>query len=142
VLDEPTSGVDPLARAALWETVREQAGRGVGVLVTTHYLQEAEQCDRLLLMAGGRVVAEGTVADVIGDAHCVAVHTDSWADAFAALDAAGQPVTLAGRSVRVADADPAVVSTLLRDAGVVAEVAVVRATLEERMTVLTRAAGH
>ena len=50
VLDEPTSGVDALARAALWDTIREQAERGAGVLVTTHYMQEAQQCDRLLLM--------------------------------------------------------------------------------------------
>ena len=67
VLDEPTSGVDPLARAALWDTIREQADRGTGVLVTTHYMQEAAQCDRLLLMSRARLVAQGSEADIVGD---------------------------------------------------------------------------
>lgn len=46
VLDEPTSGVEPLARARLWDAVHDRADQGVGVLVTTHYMQEAQQCDR------------------------------------------------------------------------------------------------
>ena len=66
VLDEPTSGVDALARTALWDTIRAQAERGAGILVTTHYMQEAQQCDRLLLMSDGRLVAEGSEADIIG----------------------------------------------------------------------------
>ena len=102
-------------------------------------MQEAEQCDRLLLMAGGRLVAQGSVADVIGDAQSVAVTTTAWAQAFSALDAAGLSVTLAGRAVRVVDAAPQAVSDALDDAGVTAEVALVPATLEERMTVLTLA---
>ncbi len=69
VLDEPTSGVDPLARARLWDTVRERAEAGVGVLITTHYMQEAQQCDRLLLMAGGRLVGAGSEEDVVGRHH-------------------------------------------------------------------------
>ncbi|MEW2623596.1 ATP-binding cassette domain-containing protein [Streptomyces sp. NPDC048106] len=56
VLDEPTSGVDPLARARLWDEVHDQAQRGTGVLVTTHYMQEAQQCDRLVLMSRGKAV--------------------------------------------------------------------------------------
>jgi ABC-2 type transport system ATP-binding protein len=59
-LDEPTSGIDPLARQHLWELVYELAARGVGVLVTTHYMDEALFCDRLALMDRGRVVASGT----------------------------------------------------------------------------------
>jgi ABC-2 type transport system ATP-binding protein/ribosome-dependent ATPase len=46
VLDEPTSGVDPLQRARLWETIRATAEQGAGALVTAHHLAEAEQCDR------------------------------------------------------------------------------------------------
>src|SRR5262249_57473362 len=53
VLDEPTSGVDPLARARLWETVAGAAAAGAGVLVTTHYMDEAGECDRLVIMAAG-----------------------------------------------------------------------------------------
>ncbi len=59
-LDEPTSGVDPLARRAFWRMINAFADRGVAVLVTTHYLEEAEQCNRLGLMVAGELVAEGT----------------------------------------------------------------------------------
>ena len=142
VLDEPTSGVDAVARAALWDTIREQAGLGVGVLVTTHYMQEAEQCDRLLLMSGGRLVAQGSEVDVVGGTTSVAVRTDDWARAFDVLDAAGEPVMLSGRAIRVADADPARLRSLLDAAGLAAELEPVPATIEERMMVLARDASE
>ncbi len=138
VLDEPTSGVDAVARAALWDTIREQAERGAGVLVTTHYMQEAEQCDRLLLMSRARLVAQGSAADIIGGTQAWAVRTDDWAAAFSALNAAGAPVMLAGRDVRVADADPDELRAVLAAAGVPAEITSVPATIEERMMVLAR----
>jgi ABC-2 type transport system ATP-binding protein len=59
-LDEPTSGVDPLARRAFWEVIRELAAAGTTVFVSTHYMEEAEYCDRLALMNRGRLVALGT----------------------------------------------------------------------------------
>src|SRR5882762_10158096 len=59
-LDEPTSGVDPLARRAFWSMINQLADRGAAVLVTTHYLEEAEQCNRLGLMVAGELVAEGS----------------------------------------------------------------------------------
>jgi len=59
-LDEPTSGIDPLARGDLWELVYELAEGGVGVLITTHYMDEALFCDRLALMHDGRIVVEST----------------------------------------------------------------------------------
>jgi ABC-2 type transport system ATP-binding protein len=64
-LDEPTSGIDPLARQRLWELVYELAAGGVGVLVTTHYMDEALFCDRLAMMDRGRVVAAGTPAELL-----------------------------------------------------------------------------
>ena len=60
ILDEPTSGVDPLSRARLWDAVHDEADHGTAVLVTTHYMQEAQQCDRLILMARGKAVAAGS----------------------------------------------------------------------------------
>jgi ABC-2 type transport system ATP-binding protein len=63
-LDEPTSGVDPLARRAFWKMINSFADRGVAVLVTTHYLEEAEQCNRLGFMVAGELVAEGTPSGV------------------------------------------------------------------------------
>jgi ABC-2 type transport system ATP-binding protein len=59
-LDEPTSGVDPLARRAFWTMINRLADTGAAILVTTHYLEEAEQCNRLGMMVAGELVAEGT----------------------------------------------------------------------------------
>ncbi len=59
-LDEPTSGVDPLARRAFWRMINRLADAGTAILVTTHYLEEAEQCNRLGFMVAGELVAEGT----------------------------------------------------------------------------------
>ena len=138
LLDEPTSGVDALGRARLWDTIRHQSDRGAGVLVTTHNMQEAQQCDRLLLMADGRLVAQGSEADVVGSTSAVAVHTDNWAQAFEALNSAGVPVALAGRAVRVADTAPTEITRVLDDAGMQATLEPVPATIEERMLVLAR----
>jgi ABC-2 type transport system ATP-binding protein/ribosome-dependent ATPase len=131
VLDEPTSGVAALARARLWDTIREAAEAGTGVLVTTHSLDEAEQCDRLLLMAGGRIVAQGTISEIVGGATAVEVDCDRWDDAFRALDAAGLPLALAGRRVRVPGGNVARVRAALDALHVAARLEIVDATFEE-----------
>jgi ABC-2 type transport system ATP-binding protein len=63
-LDEPTSGVDPLARRAFWRMINQLADAGTAILVTTHYLEEAEQCNRLGFMVAGELVAEGTPSGI------------------------------------------------------------------------------
>ena len=63
-LDEPTSGVDPVTRRQFWELIYEAAARGTSVLVTTHYMDEAEYCDRLSIMVAGRIVAIGAPAEL------------------------------------------------------------------------------
>jgi ABC-2 type transport system ATP-binding protein len=63
-LDEPTSGVDPLARRAMWRMINEFADRGAGILVVTHYLEEAEQCNRLGFMVAGEIIAHGSPSEV------------------------------------------------------------------------------
>jgi ABC-2 type transport system ATP-binding protein len=63
-LDEPTSGVDPLARRAFWSMINQLADAGSAVLVTTHYLEESEQCNRLGMMVAGELVAEGRPAEI------------------------------------------------------------------------------
>jgi ABC-2 type transport system ATP-binding protein len=63
-LDEPTSGVDPLARRAFWKMINRLADAGAAILVTTHYLEESEQCNRLGMMVAGELVAEGSPSDL------------------------------------------------------------------------------
>ncbi len=63
-LDEPTSGVDPLARRSFWTMINRLADGGAAVLVTTHYLEEAEQCNRIGFMAAGELVAEGAPGEI------------------------------------------------------------------------------
>ena len=63
-LDEPTSGVDPLARRAMWRMINECADRGAGILVVTHYLEEAEQCNRIGFMVAGEIIAAGSPSEV------------------------------------------------------------------------------
>jgi ABC-type multidrug transport system ATPase subunit len=140
ILDEPSSGVDPLARARLWETVASAAVAGTGVLVTTHYMEEAGECDRLLVMADGRVVAEGTASQIIGSARVTVVETADWAAAFGALEAAGLAVALVGTALRVPGAEPAQVRQAL--GGIGARVTDGPATLDERFFELTLAAGQ
>jgi len=66
VLDEPTTGLDPQARHLVWERLRELKRRGVAMLLTTHYMEEAARlCDRLLVMDRGRIIAEGTPEELI-----------------------------------------------------------------------------
>ena len=129
VLDEPTSGVDPLGRARLWQTIAGAVRAGAGALVSTHYMEEAGECDRLIIMADGRVVAAGTAAEIIGDAQVTVVEAANWAAAFGQLERAGLPVALAGRLLRVPGASQAEVSRALSP-----DVRVYQApaTLEER----------
>jgi ABC-2 type transport system ATP-binding protein len=61
-LDEPTGGVDPITRRQFWEMIYETAARGITLFVTTHYMDEAEYCDRISIMSEGRIVALGTPA--------------------------------------------------------------------------------
>jgi ABC-2 type transport system ATP-binding protein len=63
-LDEPTSGADPLARRAFWRRITALAEQGVTIIVTTHFMQEAEYCDRIAIMDAGRVLAEGPPGDI------------------------------------------------------------------------------
>ena len=63
-LDEPTGGVDPVTRRQFWEMIYETASRGITVFVTTHYMDEAEYCDRISIMSEGRIVALDTPANL------------------------------------------------------------------------------
>jgi ABC-2 type transport system ATP-binding protein len=65
LLDEPTAGVDPKARRDFWDEIHRLSGQGLTVLVSTHYMDEAERCDRIVYINLGDIITRGTVADVI-----------------------------------------------------------------------------
>ena len=69
LLDEPTAGVDPKARRDFWEQIHQLAAEGLTFLITTHYMDEAERCHRLAYIGYGKLLTQGTVAEVIGHAH-------------------------------------------------------------------------
>ncbi|MGW2249395.1 ABC transporter ATP-binding protein [Kitasatospora sp. NPDC001660] len=101
-LDEPSTGLDPEARAAVWRLVRELRTQGTTVLLTTHYLEEAEElADRLAIMHGGQVVTTGTVAEVIaGRPSRISFELPAFTGASLPL-LAGAEVTVDGRKVTV-----------------------------------------
>lgn len=84
-LDEPTSGVDPLARREFWDRINALAEGGVTVLVTTHFMEEAEYCDRLAIMASGEILALGTPAEIKARAAGEDQPQPSMEEAFIAL---------------------------------------------------------
>ncbi len=68
LLDEPTAGVDAKARRAFWDLITDMATEGMTVLVSTHYMDEAERCNRIVYLSGGKIVVQGPAADVVRDA--------------------------------------------------------------------------
>ncbi len=104
-LDEPTSGVDPVARREFWDVIYDMAEDGTTIFVTTHYLEEAEYCDRLGLMNRGRLIALDTPESLKAELEepILEVATD---DAPAAIEALGDApgvieASLFGRTVHV-----------------------------------------
>ncbi|HEX9855658.1 MAG TPA: ABC transporter ATP-binding protein [Acidimicrobiia bacterium] len=131
VLDEPTSGVGPLARADLWETIHSVAEEGAAVLVTTHHMDEAEQCDRLVMLAAGRSVATGSVDDITSGVRSVEIDTDDVPAVLGILEHRRLPVLPAGRRLRVPGATLEEVADLLASSGLGGSVVDSPATLEE-----------
>src|SRR5207302_1565754 len=84
-LDEPTSGADPLARRAFWRRITALAEQGVTIIVTTHFMQEAEYCDRVAIMDAGRVLAQGPPGEIRHLADLREGHEPSMEDAFIAV---------------------------------------------------------
>ena len=81
-LDEPTSGVDPLARREFWQRINALAEGGVTVLITTHFMDEAEYCDQLVLMSLGEVLAQGSPQEIREQAKDAAHPEPSMEEAF------------------------------------------------------------
>ena len=74
LLDEPTAGVDPKARRDFWDEIHELAGQGLTVLVSTHYMDEAERCHEIAYISYGKLIARGTAEEVVAGSHLVTFH--------------------------------------------------------------------
>jgi ABC-2 type transport system ATP-binding protein len=144
-LDEPTSAVDPQSRREFWESLFELADMGTTLLVSTHYMDEAERCTRLAILDRGRVVADGTPRDLLNNlpGRTLLVETQNPRDAQRLL--VGLPGIIAmaqiGASLRVlAKADPDFerqVAERLHGAGLVAQVQPIAPNLEDVFVVAT-----
>jgi ABC-2 type transport system ATP-binding protein len=140
-LDEPTGGVDPLSRRQFWRLIDALAASGVTVLVTTHYLDEAERCHRVALIHAGRLAAIGTtreVKQVFAGRPIFEIHADNAVEAMRVLDASAdvEKTSLFGTAVhavlRRADVTPGQIEERLRQAGVqVTAIAPVAPSLED-----------
>ncbi len=91
MLDEPTAGVDPKARRDFWDEIHRLAAEGLTVLVSTHYMDEAERCHRINYIAYGRLIAAGTVPDVVAGAGLATVVLEGRNTAEAARRLKGRP---------------------------------------------------
>ncbi len=145
-LDEPTSGVDPLSRRLFWELIQRMSADGVTIFVTTHYMDEAEYCNRLALMNGGKLIALGTPTELklgsirgslfllecdrLGDAIERLRHFDGIRDAAVF----GNALHLVVSDAAVA---PAIRAALEADAISVARLDLIRPSLEDAFVALT-----
>jgi len=120
LLDEPTAGVDPNARREFWEELHHLAAQGISVLVSTHYMDEAERCHKLAYIAYGRLLVQGTAREVI-DAQGLttfAVHgpdLNELAERLRTLPGVEQTVAF-GETIHVTGKDAALLERTLRDA--------------------------
>jgi ABC-2 type transport system ATP-binding protein len=140
-LDEPTGGVDPLSRRRFWRLIDGLAKAGVAVLVTTHYLDEAEHCQRIAMIQAGKLAALGTVAElkrIFADRPIVELHATPPVEAMKALDAMPdvEKTSIFGTAVhavlRTPQADPQALASQLSAAGIqVSSCAIVEPSLED-----------
>ncbi len=119
-LDEPTSGVDPISRRSFWELIYEMAGRGVTVFVTTHYMDEAEYCDRVALIYRGELIALDTptaLKSEITREQILEIECERPQDALALLDGASgiRESALFGKGLHVVTSEVDTATASVRD---------------------------
>ncbi|MCI0582817.1 MAG: ATP-binding cassette domain-containing protein [Chloroflexi bacterium] len=143
-LDEPTTGLDPEARAGLWDEIRRLEADGLAILLTTHYLEEADRlAGNLAIVDEGRIVATGTPETLKAELRGDAIHVELDSPAFASLaagvlarlDGLGEPsldgATLSARADRAASAVPSVLAALDGAGIAVASLTVARPSLDD-----------
>jgi ABC-2 type transport system ATP-binding protein len=145
-LDEPTSGVDPLSRRLFWELIQQMSSEGVTIFVTTHYMDEAEYCNRLALMNGGKLIALGTPTELkLGSIRgsLLLLECDRLGDAIERvrhLDGV-RDVAVFGNALHLVVTDAAIAPAIhdaLEAAGIsVASLKVIRPSLEDAFVALT-----
>jgi ABC-2 type transport system ATP-binding protein len=150
-LDEPTGGVDPLSRRQFWTLIDDLSASGVTILVTTHYLDEAEHCHRLAVIHAGRLAAIGSTSElkqVFANRPILEVHSTNPVEAMRALDALPQveKTTVFGTAVHVVlregHGDPAPLVDGLRHAGLtVSSIGPVQPSLEDVFLDVVERAG-
>jgi ABC-2 type transport system ATP-binding protein len=145
VLDEPTSAVDPQSRRDFWDTLFELCAAGTTILVSTHYMDEAERCHRLAILDRGRLVADGVPADLCDAVPHTVLRVAGQALQAARIWLAVQPgiasVTQIGDSLRVLaapDTEPGAVEQAARAAGHSITATVTAANLEDVFVSTTR----
>jgi ABC-2 type transport system ATP-binding protein len=140
-LDEPTGGVDPLSRRRFWDLIGGLSRQGVTVLVTTHYLDEAEHCHRIAIIHAGKLAALGTTTElkqVFADRPILEIHASQPVKAMEALDASDriEKTSLFGTAVHAVlkdkSTDASTVSAALREKGIeVSSIGAVSPSLED-----------
>lgn len=124
LLDEPTAGVDVKARREFWDLIHDMAGDGLTVLVSTHYMDEAERCRRIVYLAQGRIVVQGTGEEVVAASGLVtfeATGGDPDAAARVLRRAPGvEAAAVFGRALHIAGSDRAALEAAIRDLGATA----------------------
>jgi ABC-2 type transport system ATP-binding protein len=145
-LDEPTSGVDPLSRRLFWELIQQMSSEGVTIFVTTHYMDEAEYCNRLALMNGGKLIALGTPTELkLGSIRgsLLLLECDRLGDAIERVRRFDgvRDVAVFGNALHVVVSDaaaaPAIRAALEADAISVTGLKVIRPSLEDAFVALT-----
>ena len=146
LLDEPTAGVDPQARRDFWQEIHRLSTEGMTVLVSTHYMDEAERCDRIVYLANGEVITRGTVADIIADSNLVTLRLEGDDVRRLSGHLEGRPgvrhVAYFGSALHVSGQDRAALEqavSSLDDAGI--GISEVRPSLEDAFIALMDVAG-
>ena len=140
-LDEPTGGVDPLSRRRFWDLIGDLSRQGVTVLVTTHYLDEAEHCHRIAIIQAGKLAALGTATElkqVFSSRPIVEIHASQPVQAMAILDRhpSVEKTSLFGTAVHAVlkdrSTDPSVLAAALKSEGIdVTSIGAVTPSLED-----------
>jgi ABC-2 type transport system ATP-binding protein len=118
LLDEPTAGVDPKARRTFWDEIHDLAAQGLTVLVSTHYMDEAERCHEIAYISYGRLIARGTAQEVVESAHLITFHGEGPDVDRLAHELAGKPgvesVAPFGAALHVSGTDRAALEAAIK----------------------------